>query len=132
MIKCLHGIKNFIKDRICTFFYMPFNFGTVMRRIQARVEKTSSTIPDWLCLSNRTSRWNIDIYLAVDKEIPGADNCQMSGSYYSRVYEGNFRKTGKWSSDFVEKAEAKGLKPGKLYCGTLPVPNVLKSMEEIM
>jgi hypothetical protein len=43
-----------------------------MKRLDEKVRKASATMPDWLCLSDHTSKWNMDVYLAVDKEIEGA------------------------------------------------------------
>jgi hypothetical protein len=100
--------KKFIKDHVCTFFYMPLNFGQVMKRINRKVEKVGAGIPDWLGLSDHTSKWNMDIYLAVDREIPDAENTNLSGKFYCRVYEGPFKDTGKWCNDFESKAKAKG------------------------
>jgi len=107
--------KSFIRDKVFTLFFMPVNFGAAMKRLNARVEKAGATVPDWLCLSDHTSKWNMYLYLAVDKEIPGADNMQLSGTFYSRVYEGNFNETGKWSADFELQANAKGIKIEKWY-----------------
>ena len=42
----------------------------------------------------------MDVYLAVDKEIPDADNTTISGEFFSKVYEGPYRDTGKWCEDF--------------------------------
>ena len=65
--------KLFIKDKVFTLFNMPINFGKVMIRLNAKAAKAGATIPDWVCLSDHTSKWNIDVYLAVDKEVPGAE-----------------------------------------------------------
>ena len=73
--------KKFIKDKVFTIFYMPITFGKVMKRLDAKVRKAGATIPDWLCLSDHTSKWNMDVYLAVDKEIEGAENVHLSGKF---------------------------------------------------
>jgi hypothetical protein len=101
--------KKFIKDNVFTIFYMPINFGAVMKRLNMAVTRAEADIPDWLCLSDHTSKWNMDVYLAVDKEVQGARNVTLSGKYYSKVYEGNFNETGKWCKDFEMKAKSKGL-----------------------
>jgi len=100
--------KKFIKDKVCTFMYMPMNFGAVMRRIIKKVDKAGAQIPDWLCLSDHTSRWNMDIYLAVDREIHDAVNTTISGKFLSKVYEGDFKDTDKWCRDFENFAKEKG------------------------
>src|SRR5512145_855964 len=101
--------KRFIKDSVFTMFYMPITFGKVMKRLNKKVTAANATMPDWLCLSDHTSKWNMDVYLAVDKEIPNASNVTLSGKLYSKVYEGNFKDTGKWCSDFESVIKTKGL-----------------------
>ena len=100
--------KRFISDRVLTFFYMPVFFGRVMRRLDRKVRAAEAAIPDWLCLSDHTSKWNMDLLLAVDREIPGAVNTTLTGRFFSEVYEGPFSDTGKWCNDFKEAATSKG------------------------
>ena len=101
--------KKFIKDKVTTFLYMPMNFGKVMKKLDEKVRAAHATIPDWMCLSDHTSKWNMDLYLAVDKEIPGAENMTLSGKFLSKVYEGPFQDTGKWCKDFEQFAQSKGV-----------------------
>lgn len=107
--------KKFIRDKVCTIMYMPINFGPVMRRLDSKVRKAGAEVPDWLCLSEHTSSWNMNLYLAVDKEIPGAENITLSGKFFSKVYEGPFKDTGKWSEDFKNICKEKGLIPKNTY-----------------
>lgn len=118
--------KQFVRGKVRTFFYMPIGFGNEMRRLDKKVTGSGATIQDNLCLSDHTSKWNMDVYLAVDKAIPGEENLQISGNFYSRVYEGPFSDTGKWHKDFVEKAENKGLKTGKIYMWYTTCPKCAK------
>ncbi len=118
--------KKFIKDKVFTIFYMPITFGKVMKRLNAKVRKAGATIPDWLCLSDHTSRWNMDIYLAVDKEIEGAENVRLSGKFLSTVYEGPSQHTGKWCKDFEKFAESKNLKIKNWYMWYTTCPKCAK------
>jgi hypothetical protein len=107
--------RRFIKDHVCTLFYMPLNFGRVMTRLHKKVTNADAAVPDWLCLSDHTSKWNMDILLAIDKEIPGAENVTMEGRFFSKVYEGPFSDTGKWCKDFESILKAKGFTRKKLF-----------------
>jgi hypothetical protein len=118
--------KKFIKDKVRTVFYMPLNFGQVMRRLNKTVENSGATMPDYLCLSEHTSKWNMDVYLAVDKEIEGAKNTTMSGKYYSKVYEGPFQDTGKWMKDAESDTKAKGMDIKKWYLWYTTCPKCAK------
>jgi effector-binding domain-containing protein len=118
--------KKFVKARVLTFFYMPINFGGVIKRLNAKVEKAGSNVPDWLCLSDHTSKWNMDLYLAVDKEIPDVENTTLSGKFLSKVYEGPYKDTKKWSDDFEKYAEERGLKIKKWFMWYTTCPKCVK------
>jgi len=118
--------KKFIKDSVFTFFFMPITFGKVMKRLDSKVSVAGATMPDWLCLSDHTSKWNMDVYLAVDKEIPNANNVTLSGKFYSKVYEGPFQDTGKWCKNYEEVAKSKGLSVKKWYMWYTTCPKCAK------
>ncbi len=101
--------KRFIRDRVLTVLHMPINFGAVMRRLDAKVRSTGAAMPDRLCLSDHTSPWSMDVYLAVDREIPGAENVLLSGKFYCRVYEGPYSDTARWCRDFEDDARSRDL-----------------------
>jgi len=118
--------KKFVKDRVFTLFFMPINFGGVMKRLNEKAETANAKIPDWLCLSDHTSKFNMDVYLAVDKEIPNAENVTLSGKFLSKVYEGQFNETGKWCNDFKEYAKSKKLEIKKWYMWYTTCPKCAK------
>jgi hypothetical protein len=105
--------KQFIRDHVFTLWFMPLNFGKVMTRMMTLVEKSGQQEPDYLCLSDHTSKWNMDIYLAVKGSVAGADNKSLSGKYFSKVYEGSFKESGKWMKDFSITLKNRGLKAKK-------------------
>ncbi|OQB12404.1 MAG: hypothetical protein BWY15_02232 [Firmicutes bacterium ADurb.Bin193] len=118
--------KKFVRDRVFTLFYVPMNFGAVIKRLMNKVEKNGAQTPDYLCLSDHTSKWNMDILLAVDKEISDADNVTLSGNFISKVYEGDFKETGKWCSDFEEYVKSKDLNIKKMYMWYTTCPKCAK------
>jgi hypothetical protein len=118
--------KKFIKERVCTFFYMPINFGQKMRKLDRIVSKAGGSFPAAICLSDHTSRWNMDVYLAVDKEIQGLKNTTLSGKFFSRVYEGPFSDTDKWCKDYEGAAKAKGMTIKKWYMWYTTCPKCAK------
>ncbi|MDP3453569.1 MAG: hypothetical protein Q8R90_11515, partial [Bacteroidales bacterium] len=118
--------KPFVRDRVFTIFYMPVGFGSAIRRVDKKVTKAASSMVDWLCLCEHTSKWNMDIYIAVDKEIPDADNKLLSGKFYSKVYEGNFNNTGKWCQDYAGIIKSKGLVMKKMYMWYTTCPKCAK------
>src|SRR3989339_1143025 len=119
--------RHFIQDRVFTFMHMPLNFGGAMKRMIGKVEASSAKMADGgLCLSDHTSKWNMNVYLAVDTEIPGATNTTLSGKFYSKVYEGPFSDTGKWCKDFEKHMKEKGMKIAKWYMWYTTCPKCAK------
>lgn len=118
--------KRFVSGKVCTMFYMPLNFGKVISRLYERIKAAGAESGEWLCLSDHTSKWNMDIYLAVDKEIPGAENITLSGRFFSKVYEGPFKDTKKWCDDFEATLRGQGLTLKKQYMWYTVCPKCAK------
>ena len=118
--------KKFIKGSVFTLFFMPINFASVIIKMFNKVQSVNGQIQDSLCLSDHTSKWNMDLYLAVDKEIPGAKNITLSGKYISKVYEGDLKDTGKWCKDFEDYVKSKNMKVKKWYMWYTTCPKCAK------
>lgn len=101
--------KKFIKDKIFTLFYMPVNMGSVMTRITAKANAANAMTADAMCLSEHKSLWSMDVFLAVNKEVPGAENISLAGKVLCKVYEGSFNKTGEWMKDAESYANEKAM-----------------------
>jgi hypothetical protein len=118
--------KKFIKDKVFTLFYMPIGFGKVMKRLDEKIKKAGAQMPSNLCLSDHTSNWNMDVYAAVDKDVPDAENVTLSGKFLSKVYEGDFKETNIWCKDFAKYAKEKGYKIKKWYMSYTTCPACAK------
>ena len=118
--------KKFIKDKVFTLFNIPINFGSAMKRLMTKLEKSNAESSGYLCLSDHTSKWNMDVFLAVDKEINDAENTTISGKFFSKVYEGAYSKTGKWCNDYKEHAKHLDLKIKKWYMWYTTCPKCAK------
>ena len=119
--------KKFVKDKVFTLFRMPVNFGSVIVRLNKKADKAGAHAPDWMCLSEHTSLWNMNIFVALDKEIPDAENVTISGKFFSKVYEGPFQDTGKWCKEFVKTVKEKGLDLKKMYMWYTTCPKCAKA-----
>lgn len=118
--------KKFVKDKVFSLFYVPINFGSVMKKIDAKIRGAGAIAQDGMGLSDHTSKWNMDLYVAVDKEISGAENVTLSGNFLSKVYEGNFKETGKWMKDFENYARGKGREVKKTFMWYTTCPKCAK------
>lgn len=118
--------KLFVKDKVFTLFNIPINFGQVIKRIMKNVDSSGAKALDWMALSNHTSKWNMDLYVAVDKEVAKAENVKLSGEFLSKVYEGDFRQTGTWCKDFENYVSKKGSKVKKWFMWYTTCPKCAK------
>jgi hypothetical protein len=107
--------KPFLKDHIRAFLHLPLNFGSVITRDNALIEEASAYPADPLWLTDEVSPWGSDIYLAVDREVPGAKTETMSGRFLTRVFEGPYRDAGRWTHEMEAYARARGHEPERIY-----------------
>lgn len=107
--------KKFVKIKVFTFFNIPVNFGGAMKSIDKKIRAAGAKVPDYLGLSEHTSMWNMDVFIAVDRKIPDAENVTLSGKFLSKVYEGDYKNTGRWCKDFEAYAKRKKMKIKKWY-----------------
>ena len=118
--------KKFVKDKVFCLFHVPVGFGATMKRIMRKMQRTKAECVDGLCLSDHTSKWNMDIYVAVDKDLPESEMQHLDGQFLFRVYEGPFSDTGKWCADFSEYARRRGIEIEKLYMWYTTCPKCAK------
>lgn len=118
--------KKFIKEKVFCFFHMPINFGSVISGMMKKIDKAGAKTDKNICLSDHTSKWNMDIYLAVDKDIPESENVKISGKFLSRVYEGNFGETGQWIRNFGDYAKRNNHLLKKMYMWYTTCPKCAK------
>ena len=62
------------------------------------------------------------MFVYVTKEVPGTENTMISGTFLTRVYDGQFKEVGKWVSDLKDYVKSKGktLKDLYFYYTTCP------------
>ena len=118
--------KRFLKAKVFTFLYMPINFGMVMKKLCNKMAKAGAQATDGLLLADHTSKWNMNLYLASDKEVPGVENIMLTGKFMCKVYEGNFKDTGKWVKDFHDYLKGINLETKKLYMWYTTCPKCAK------
>ncbi len=107
--------KPFLKDHIRAFLHVPLNFGSVISRDHEAVEGAEAYPEEPIWLTDEVSPWGSDIYLAVDKDVPNATIERLSGTFWTKVFEGPYRKMNQWMREMDEYVAAKGGKSEKTY-----------------
>ena len=107
--------KLFVKDHVTSFFHIPLNFGRVMVRNMERIQQAEAAAPEPLLLSDEKSLWGADVYIAVSKEIPGAEMARISGTFLTKVFEGPYKDAGKWARAMADYVKDKAKEMEKMY-----------------
>ena len=107
--------KLFVKDHVRSFMHIPLNFGQVMVRNMKRIEEAGAAIPEPLVLSDEKSLWSSDVYIAVSKEVPGAEMAKISGIFLSKAFEGSYGNMSKWVRAMNDFIKSRGKETKKLY-----------------
>lgn len=99
----------FVRVLTRSFFYMPLDMGSVMRRTQAAVSAAGAGFEDrYFMLSKEESLWKASHRLMVSKDVPGFENVSVGGTWYAKAYEGPFSQTGIWYRDMQAVMGEKG------------------------
>ena len=80
-----------------------------------KIQKADALSPEPLVLSDETSLWGSDIYIAVSKEVPYAEMVKLSGTFLTKVFEGSYGNTSKWVRDMLDFIKSRGKEVKKLY-----------------
>lgn len=107
--------KLFVKDSVKSFFHIPLNFGQVITKNMEIIEKAGAEMDNPLVLSVEKSLFGSEMYIAVSKNVPGAEMVKMSGSFLSKAYEGEYKEVGGWVKDMQEYVKGKGKYIKKMY-----------------
>jgi hypothetical protein len=86
----------FVKDHVRSVFHIPLNFGKVMVRNMERIKEADALAPEPLMLSDEKSLWGADVYIAVAREVPGAEMVKISGNFLTKVFEGPYKNIRHW------------------------------------
>ena len=107
--------KKFLRDHVVCFLHIPLNFGAMMTRNMAAIEAAGAVPDKMVILSDESSLWGMDVYIAISKDIPGARTATLSGTFLSKVFEGPYRNVGKWIEEMKSFVKGKGKSCRKLY-----------------
>ncbi|VVB75047.1 Uncharacterised protein [Candidatus Tiddalikarchaeum anstoanum] len=116
--------KLFIQDTAVQLFHMPLNFGPVVARMFAKLTKAGADPKpeDFLLLSYDPSPWKAEIYMNATKNVPGAANVRLSGTFLTKVFDGPYNVVPEWIKKMDEyvKDKKETVKKYYLYFTTCP------------
>jgi hypothetical protein len=109
--------KKFIRMYTRSFLYMPLNMAKVMTSMQALASAARAEMPpqEAMILSRDLSPWKAEQLYAVTKDVPGAENIELSGRFITKVFEGPYQNAKKWYDSLLALAKAKGMQTQQVY-----------------
>lgn len=119
--------KRFVKDSVTSFLHIPLNFGKIVVKNMALIDKAQAKSQYQLMLTDEKSMWGSDIYIDVAKDVPGAQMATISGTFLTKVFEGPYNKAGIWAQEMKKYVENKGKKIKKLYFSYTTCPKCAKA-----
>jgi hypothetical protein len=118
--------RKFIKDRVRSFLHIPLNFGAVMVRNARLIDAAGAKSNDMVVLSDENSLWGADVYISVVREVPGATNVTISGTFLGKVFEGPYQNMHQWIEQTRSFVASRGKHLKKLYCYYTTCPKCAK------
>jgi effector-binding domain-containing protein len=107
--------KLFVKDHVVSFLHIPLNFKGVMIRNMERISKAGALAPEPMVLSDENSLWGADVYIAVSRDVPGAEMVKLSGTFLTQVFEGPYKNIRQWVKEMLDYVKQQGKTLKKLY-----------------
>ncbi len=111
--------KLFIKESVPQLFHipLPWTINRTMARMWKSAEEAGAApdMKDFLMLAYDPSPWKCEYYLAVTKEVPGAENHKFSGNLFSKVFDGPYSAVPKWIKEMDDFLAASDKKARKYY-----------------
>lgn len=111
--------KPFIKDYLPQFLHMPLP--GMMAKVIGRMWKKAkdagadTEMKDFLLLAYDPSPWKSELFMSVTKEVPGAENIKLTGTFMSKVFDGPYSHVPKYLNEFRRYLELKDKKAKKYY-----------------
>lgn len=119
--------KPFVKDHVTCLFHVPLNMGRVVTKDMALIDAAGASPDHPLMLSDDLSPWGADMFIEVNKLVPGATMTELSGTFLTKVFEGPFRNAPAWVKDMKQYVAARNRKLERLYFGYTTCPKCAKA-----
>jgi hypothetical protein len=119
--------KRFLKESVHCVLHIPLDMQRVVKRAHERIAAADAAVEPPLFLGEDVSPWRSDLYLEVAKDIPSAEMVRLSGTYFTKVFDGPFRDAPKWMEAMEDDLAARGQHAKHMYLGYTTCPKCSKA-----
>ncbi len=111
--------KPFIKSSIPLFFHIPLP-SKIKKTMGEMWKKTKDSgadpgMKDFIAMAYDPSPWKSEYYMAVTKEVPGAANVKLSGTFMTKVFDGPYSAVPRWIKEMDRYVASNGKTSKKYY-----------------
>lgn len=109
--------KPFLQDNVVQFMHIPLNMRRVVSRMWKRIEEAGAApeTEDFLMLAYDPSPWRSEIHMSVTKDVPEGRMVELSGAFFSKVFDGPYNAAPKWVEELDAMLKRKGKEASKYY-----------------
>ncbi len=118
--------KLFAKDIVKSFLHIPLNMGQVMTKMSEKIEKAGAMPEDFLTLSFEKSPWKSEQYFAIEKDVPGLESAELSGTFLTKVFEGPYKEAPNWHREMENYVKGKDKTVKNIYTYYTTCPKCAK------
>lgn len=117
----------FVKVSTHSFMHMPIDMTRVMRNAQRKISDAGADTDRFAILSFEVSPWHADHYIAVSKPVPEMENVEFTGTFMSRVFEGQYREISNWYRELINYVVIRNKIPVKTFFYYTTCPDCAKA-----
>jgi len=100
------------------------------KKIEA--EDAAPETKDFLMLCGDPTPWRSELLINATREVPGAENVRLTGTYMSKVFDGPFRDIRKWVGEMYDWMKKEGKPVKNLFFYYTTCPNISLSFWSLM
>ena len=123
--------KPFVRATTRSAMHIPWNMGRVFTRVQQHIEDAGAADPATeIVLSRDTSPWEAEHFFAVPGPVEGEEMTTLSGEFFTRVFEGSYRRAKDFAHDMEIAATAMGKTSKRVFFFYTTCPKCAKTYGE--
>lgn len=122
--------KLFLKDSVPEVFHIPLPgvYGKAITRMWKKAEEAGAAPAreNFLLLAYDPSPFKGELYMSITKEIPGEENVKISGTFFSKVFDGPYNKVPRYIEEANSYLATLGKKAKRYYFNYAYCPKCAK------
>lgn len=120
--------KLFLKDRVRCAAWIPLNMDERMAADMELVRAAGAEPEQGLMLADMTSPFGMDLYIDVAGPVPGAEMAELSGSFFTHVFDGPSSETRDWMNQLAAMVARRRLHAERIYFAYTTCPSCAEKL----